>query len=207
MGKAWVPIKEVPLAQVVGLFEGRAQAERAIDHLLDMGYHAEDLGYLVRERDESGQIVVDGGDIDEDSGHGAGSAGEEAVKGVSGGAVGGAAVGAGAGLLASAGMLLVPGIGPFLAAGTLTATMGGAVAGGAGGAVLGGAAGAIFGAVTEDDADQPHEISAFYREGVERGKALVTIDVADDEAMEAVEMLRSIGAHKADVYGETGWVT
>ena len=95
-------------------------------------------------------------------------------------------------------MLLVPGIGPFLAAGTLAGTLGATAVGAAGGAVVGGAAGAIFGATSEDD------IGAHYRESVNRGGALVTVDVTQDQQNEVAEVLRNAGATKVDFYDD-GW--
>jgi hypothetical protein len=185
------------MTEVVGLFDSRYEAERAIDELYALGYSDREVGFI--NRHDEGDYDSDGigaaGEVDK-----AGTAGDEAAKGAAGGAVGGAAVGAGAGLLASAGMLLVPGIGPFLAAGTLAGTLAASAAGAAGGAVLGGVAGAIFGPTTND------EYSDYYREGVDRGGALVTIQAVEGRESEAAEALRTAGAKKVDLYGEGGWM-
>jgi hypothetical protein len=190
------------VSEVVALFSTRDEAERAADELLARGYDAERIGYVDRYRDETGEIVSDedyfGNEDYEQS-----EVVEETTKGVAGGAIGGAAVGAGAGLLASAGLLLVPGIGPFLAAGTLASTLGAAGVGAAGGGVLGGAAGAIFGAVEDDEPDD--ETAGFYREGVSQGRALLSVDVDDGDAMEVASLLRASGAERTDVYGDEGW--
>jgi hypothetical protein len=178
------------MTEVVGLFDSRHEAERAIDNLYALGYGDSEIGFINRQED----------DYDTETLGRPGSAGDESVKGAAGGAVGGAAVGAGAGLLASAGMLLVPGIGPFLAAGTLAGTLAASAAGAAGGAVLGGAAGAIFGPTTND------EDSDYYREGVDRGNALVTVQAVAGRESEAADALRAAGAKKVDQYGEGGWV-
>jgi hypothetical protein len=166
------------------------EAQRAIDSLDAMGYDASSVGYLDKQSD--------GVDVDTDAGP---EVAEEGAKGVAGGAVGGAAVGAGAGLLASAGIALIPGIGPFLAAGTLLGTLGATAAGAAGGAVLGGAAGTIFGAAKDGD-----EHSTYYRQGVDEGGALVTVNVNNGSTSEVTSLLRDSGAKKVDVHGETGWV-
>jgi len=188
------------MSEVVALYPTRSEAERATDELLARGYDAERIGYLDRYRDESGDIVTDESYFaDDPDSHS--NVIDEATKGAAGGAVGGAAVGAGAGLLASAGMLLVPGFGPFLAAGTLAATLGGAGIGATGGGMVGGVTGAILGAVEDDD----DETSRFYREGVAQGQALVSVDVDDDDAMEAASLLRATGADRVDVYGDEGW--
>ncbi len=178
------------MTEVVGLFDSRHEAERAIDDLYALGYSDREIGFINRQEDDYET---------EDLGK-SGSAGDEAAKGAAGGAIGGAAVGAGAGLLASAGMLLVPGIGPFLAAGTLAGTLAASAAGAAGGAVVGGVAGAVFGPSTND------EYSSYYREGVDRGNALVTVAVVKGRESEAAEALRAAGAKKVDQYGEGGWM-
>lgn len=194
------------MTQVVGLFDSRRAAEGAVDELYSLGYDATNVGYVDRRRDESGEVITDDAYADDAYVVDTGSAGEEAAKGAGGGAVGGAVVGAGAGLLASAGLLLVPGIGPFLAAGTLAGTLGATAAGAAGGAVLGGAAGAIFGAVSEDGTSAHDDISTHYRQGVDRGSSLVTVEVMDGREDEAAEILRAAGAEKVDVYGDEGWM-
>ena len=187
------------MSEVVGLFESREMAERALDELESLGYDASEIGFVDRYRDGSGEIVTDPDfSVDTDATD-TGSTAEEAAKGAGGGALGGAAVGAGAGLLASAGMLLVPGIGPFLAAGTLAGTLGATAVGAAGGAMVGGAAGAIFGATEDGDT------ATYYREGVERGDSLVTVDVTPGREHEVAEVLRDGGATKVDLYGENGW--
>ena len=176
------------MREVVALFATRMDAERAINSLEAMGYDASSVGYLNRHRDE---VDYDGPD----------DVAAEGAKGAVGGAVGGAAVGAGAGLLASAGMLLVPGIGPFLAAGTLLGTLGATAAGAAGGAVIGGVAGTIFGAATDDD-----EHARYYREGVEEGGSLVTVNLVDEDTSQVSSVLREMGAKKVDVHGDSGWI-
>lgn len=187
---------------MVALFSTRSEAERVTDELLVRGYDPERIGFLDRYRDETGEIVTDEEYFDDDAFEQS-EVLDEATKGVAGGAVGGAAVGAGAGLLASAGLLVVPGIGPFLAAGTLAGTLGAAGLGAASSGVLGGVAGAIFGAVDDDEPDD--KVSGFYREGVTQGRALLSVDVDDAEAMEVASLLRARGAERTDVYGDEGW--
>jgi hypothetical protein len=94
---------DAAMTEVVGLFESRHQAERAVDELHSMGYDADTVGYVDRHRDEQGEIVTDEGHTHETDRADTGSAVDEAAKGAGGGAVGGATVGAGAGLLARPG--------------------------------------------------------------------------------------------------------
>lgn len=191
------------MIEVVALYSTRSEAERAVDELVARGYDPERIGYLDRYREESGDIVTDEGYFaDDDYEHS--NVIDETTKGAAGGAVGGAAVGAGAGLLASAGLLLVPGFGPFLAAGTLAATLGGAGIGATGGGMVGGVTGAILG-VVQDEEYTDDEISRFYRAGVGEGRALVSVDVGEADAMEAAGLLRAAGAERVDVHGDEGW--
>lgn len=191
------------MTEVIALFDDRVAAERAAADLYTRGFDAGSVGYIDRPRDEGGAVITDP-DYEYAEDDTTGTAGEEATKGAAGGAVGGAAVGAGAGLLASAGMLLVPGIGPFLAAGTLAGTLGATAAGAAGGAALGGAAGAIFGAASDDDGAD--EQARYYRQGVDRGSALLSVQLVDTQVNEVADVLREAGADRVDVYGDQGWV-
>lgn len=189
------------MAEVVGLFESRMEAERAVSDLYARGYDDTNIGYVDRSIEEG----TDYEGVDHENDDDTGTMGEETAKGAGGGAVGGAAVGTGAGLLASAGMLIVPGIGPFLAAGTLATTLGAAAAGAVGGAVVGGATGAIFGAAEGND-NYDHDTSTQYREGVARGGSLVSVEVADGGELEASDALRAAGATEVNAYGDDGWV-
>ena len=193
------------MSEVVGLFPSRAEAERAISELSARGYDAEDLGYVDRFRNETGEVVTDADHIDDDFADEDHEVAHEAGRGAAGGAVGGAAVGAGTALLASAGLVLVPGIGPFLAAGTLAGVLGSAAVGAAGGAALGGAAGAIFGAV-DDHEHADHETSRHYRDRVSEGETMVSVNGDDASDVEITEVLRMAGASRVDVYGGEGWV-
>ena len=186
------------MSEVVGLFPTRVEAERAIDEMTARGYEVDTMGVMDRHRDADGNVIVDD---DYDVAHD-GEVVEEAGKGAAGGAVGGAAVGAGAALLTSAGLLLVPGVGPFLAAGTLAGTLGATAVGAAGGAVLGGATGAIFGA-TDDDL---HETSRYYRDGVDAGQTLVSVNASGLHAEEVTDILRATGAARVDHYRDEDWV-
>ncbi len=190
------------MSEVVGLFASRSEAESAAGELLSRGYNADSLGYLDRLRDERGEVIVDP-DYDIEGQESRSDGDEEAGKGMAGGAVGGAATGAGAALLASAGLLAVPGIGPFLAAGTIAGTLGATAVGAAGGAVVGGATGAVVGATT-DDADD--ETAAYYRSGIDRGNAMVTVDVRDGRETEVAEVLRSAGADRVETYADDRWL-
>lgn len=102
-------MRDTATTDVVGLFENRQEAERAVDDLYSLGYDADRVGYVDRYRDDHGEETR--GNTDPERGYGdepshdrTEDVADEAVKGAGGGAVGGAAVGAGAGLLAAAGI-------------------------------------------------------------------------------------------------------
>lgn len=99
---------------VIGVFENRQQAEKAVDELQKQGFQKTDIS-VAGKRD------------------GEGARGE---GGVGRGATWGAGIGAAAGLLATAGAITVPGLGPLIAAGPLAAALGGAATGGVAGALI-----------------------------------------------------------------------
>src|SRR5438045_3978774 len=156
---------------MVGVFEDRSQAERAIDELHRAGFTDEQIGFAVRDQDGGSDVHV--------RGHGS-NAGEGAV----GGMLAGAGIG---GLIAAAASLLVPGFGPVLAGGILAATLGGAAIGAAAGGILG----ALIGlGVPEDEA-------RYYESEFNAGRILVTVK-ADGRFNEARDIMYRLGAYDVD---------
>lgn len=134
-----------PRSTVVGVFDNRAQAERAIGELRAAGFRDDQIGMAMRNHEATGTLAHDEG----------GNAG--------GGAVTGAVAG---GVLGALAALLIPGVGPVLALGTLGGTV---LAGAAAGAGLGAIAGALIGAgVPEDEA-------TYYEGEFQQGRAIVTV--------------------------------
>ena len=155
---------------VVGVFEHRDDAERAIDELHRAGFTDEQIGFIVRDGDHTTRDVTTG----------TSQAGEGAV----GGMLAGAGIG---GLIAAAASLLVPGFGPVLAGGILAATLGGAAIGAAAGGILG----ALIGmGVPEDEA-------RYYESEFTAGRMLVTVK-ADGRFNEARDILYRFGAYDVD---------
>ena len=183
---------------IVGLFHERITADKAIESLLEDGVDRDRIGVIVRESGDTSAEreteTVKKTDV-----------GAEASRGAAGGAIGGGATGATVGLLTSIGMLAIPGAGPFLAGGTLAATFAGAGVGAAGGTVTGGIVGAILGAADDDHGTVTVE-RPVYREGLERGGAIVTVDCEDDETDEFRARMEDLGAAETDVYRET-WLS
>jgi len=105
---------------ITGVFEARADAERAVNQLRSLGIPQEEIG-LIAPGYSSGtaERAVPVTDT-EDSGMG------KAMGAAVGGAMG-AAGGATLGLAAAS--LAIPGVGPFIAAGPIMAALGGAAVG------------------------------------------------------------------------------
>jgi uncharacterized protein (TIGR02271 family) len=148
----------------VGVFENRADAEKAIEDLHRAGFRDSQIGIVAREK---GRVTKKT------------SKGEEthAGEGAAAGAVAGAGVGALVGLGIAAGV--IPVIGPAIAGGTLAVVLANA----AGGAALAGAAGALIGlGIPEDDAK-------YYERELKAGRTIVTVR-ATTRLEEAREILR-----------------
>src|SRR2546421_8405330 len=136
-------------ATVVGVFEDRAAAERAIEELRQAGFNDDQIGYVVRDNRGTTDTVPGGQKT---------LAGEGAATGaISGGVVGG--------VLGAAAALLIPGFGPAIAGGILATTLGGAA--------IGAAAGGIIGALT--GLGVPEEEARYYQREFEAGRTIVTV--------------------------------
>jgi len=155
---------------VVGVFEDRVLAERALDDLHRAGFSDDDIGFVVRDltTTEANPDMIQ----------------RETAAGAATGAVGGGVVG---GLLGAAAALLIPGLGPALAGGILAVTLGGAALG----AVAGSFAGALMGFGI------PEEEAIYYQNELEMGRIIVTVK-AGEHHQEALEILRHNGAYDAD---------
>ncbi len=168
------------MTNVVGLFETRDQARRAVEALKATGLDSEDMSIMMRDRSLAEEVAED-----------TGADNSEAV-GV--GALGGGVLGGMAGLLVGLGAITIPGIGPFLAAGPIAA----ALTGMAVGATAGGVAGAlIHHGVSEEEA-------GFYSSAVERGGILITVKTAKNREDEVHRILKENGM-KDTKYHQTQW--
>lgn len=171
---------------IIGVFNGRGDAENAITSLHDLGISNDDISYLAL--DKEGEVVVD------DNASAAGKAASSAGAG----AVTGGVIGAIAGLVVANGIL--PGLGTLFVAGPIATALGltGAAATTAAGALTGAAAGGVIGAlgslgVNEDDA-------RVYEERIKSGGVAVaaTIDTVDESA--AHDVFSNHGAEEVHAY-------
>jgi len=154
---------------VMGVFENRSQADRAVDALRRAGFQADRIGVVAR--DAKGTVTTSG-------------TGEEtyAEEGAIAGAVAGAGIGGLVGLGVIAGV--IPVIGPAIAAGTLGTILLNA----AGGAAIATVTGALIGLGI------PEEEAQYYESELQSGRYLVTIQ-ADNRSAEAWSILQQFGAY------------
>lgn len=157
---------------VVGVFEDRALAERALEQLHQAGFSNDQVGFAVRD-----QTVREG--VPTFAEQETETAPAAATGAVSGGVIGG--------LLSAAATLLIPGFGPAIAGGILAATLSGIALG----AVAGGFLGALIALGI------PEEEAHHYQREFEAGRIIVTVR-ADDRIIDALDILRRNGALEAN---------
>jgi len=162
---------------VVGVFEDRLAADRAIEELRRAGFREDQIGAAMRHAEGTVDATVD--ETEGESHAGAG-------------ALTGALAGLGLGALAGLGVLsgVIPVIGPAIAAGTLGVILSNAAAG----AGIAGLVGALIGAGVPE-----HEAN-YYQSEFEAGRTIVTV-TADGRADEAMAILRRHGAYDMSTRG------
>jgi hypothetical protein len=178
------------MSTVAGIFNSRADAERAIELLRSAGIAEDRISLLTPG---ASQKELDEVPTTETEQPGMG----KALGGTVGGALG---VAGGLSIGAAAASLIVPGVGPIIAAGLV-----GAALLGAGGA----ATGAAVGGALEDSMARglPHDELFVYEDALRRGRSVVIV-VADDEPQaESVRgVLSQTGAESVDAAREEWWV-
>jgi hypothetical protein len=152
---------------VVGIFEDRYEAERAVDELEHSGFSHRDVGFAIRGHDAvEGGMITDAVGAKDTTG---------AVAGIATGAVAG-------GLLGALAAVIVPPLGPVLLGGMLATGAGFAGAG----AVVGGLLGAMTGlGISEEEAQ-------YYEKQFHEGKAILTVR-AGEHADQVVQIIRRHG--------------
>jgi uncharacterized protein (TIGR02271 family) len=167
---------------VVGVFEDRQQADKAVSALMKAGFRQDQIGVAMRHTEGK-----------------AGAASDEAEGSHTGsGAMTGALTGLGLGALAGLGVLagVIPVVGPAIAAGTLGVILSNAAAG----AGIAGLVGALIGAGV------PEHEAKFYHDEFEAGRTIVTVN-ANGQADEATAILRKFGAYDMSTRGTTAAMT
>lgn len=166
----------------IGVFTERAAADAALEELREVGFPADQLGFVVRDREatEHTTMPTDIAEI-------------KSMPATATGAMGGGLIGGIAGAAAS---LLVPGIGPALAGGILFATLAGAAMG----AFAGGFAGSLI------HLGIPEEEARRYQDLLTSGHTIVTVYTPDrtldrtyGRYEEALRILAKHGAYNSAV--------
>ncbi|BAF59124.1 MAG: hypothetical protein HPY89_03575 [Pelotomaculum sp.] len=163
------------LKTVLGLFDSREQAERAVSALRGSGFH-EEISILAADRGKAANAEKTGRP-------GTAAAGEGSVAT---GATAGGVLGGLTGLAMGAGALAIPGIGPVIAAGPIAGLISGAATGGIAGGLI--------------DWGIPAERGKFYEEKVREGKILASIRTDEKKVDQAASILRQNGARDVEVH-------
>ena len=176
---------------IAGIFDSRADAERAVHGLQSAGIANDRIAFLTPgTSDEAVESSVPVTDTEQP---GMGKA--------MGGAVGGAIGVAGGGTLGAAvASLLVPGVGPVIAAGVV-----GAALLGIGGAATGAAAGAALESGLAEGLSRDELY--LYEDALRNGRSVVIAFAEDDDAEERIHnVLAQAGAESIDAARETWWL-
>jgi hypothetical protein len=147
---------------VIGLYSNRAEAERAVQELVNEGFSKDTISVVAPGSAKDSPHLGPLNEVGSDPGPG-----------------GGAAVGGFAGFLAGMAALALPGIGPVLAVGPFAA--------GLMGAGIGAAAGGIAGALKGHGV--PEEHATRYSEAVGKGDCLVMVHSDSGRVVQAVDIL------------------
>jgi len=161
---------------VGALFEGREDAESAINALKARGFRGDQIGIALRDRTAQGELIQD--------------TGSKAADAAATGAVSGGLLGGVVGFLVGVGALAIPGIGPIVSAGVLTTVFGAAGATALAGAGIGAATGGIVGGLI--GMGIPETEATYFETGFRKGHVLVTVN-AGNRIGEAVDVLQQYG--------------
>jgi hypothetical protein len=150
---------------IVGVFQDRVQAEKAVHDLEAAGFNENQIGFAIRRPGEQGEPKLN---IDESQG--ASPLGKVPLTGAATGGVVGGVVGA-------VTALLIPGIGPVLAGGILAGVLGGAVVGAAAGDMVG----------TFVGMGMAEEQAKYYEQEFKEGRALLIVNTTDPQLQRRAE--------------------
>jgi len=160
------------LKTVVGLFDSREQAEKAVSSLRGRGFY-EEISVLAADKNRAG------GDTER---YRTDTGGGSVASGVSAGSV----LGGLAGLAMGAGALVIPGVGPIVAAGPIAGLLSGAATGGIAGGLI--------------DWGIPSERGKYYEGKVKEGKILASVRTDETKINDAARIMRENGAHDVETH-------
>ena len=165
---------------VFGIYRSAAEAERAVDELVGVGFPSANISVLLQDyrgtRDFAHQKET------------------KAPEGTATGVTTGGVIGGALGVLAGIGALSIPGLGPFIAAGPIMAGLAGLGVGGA----VGGIIGALVGmGIPEYEAKR-------YEGRLKTGGVLLSVHCDTSKEIDrAKELLKRTGAEDVASTGET----
>jgi hypothetical protein len=164
---------------VFGIYPTVAQAEAAVDTLVNEGFFNDDISVLLPDNQSSKDFAHEK--------H------TKAPEGTTTGVAAGGTLGGALGLLAGIGAIAIPGVGPFIAAGPIMATLAGIGVGGA----VGGLVGALAGlGIPEYEAKR-------YEGRIKSGGVLLSVHCdTSDEIKRAKQILERTGAEDISSAGE-----
>jgi hypothetical protein len=164
---------------VFGIYPSVAQAERAVDTLIQERFSNADVSVLLPDHQSSKEFAHEK--------H------TKAPEGTTSGVAAGGMLGGTLGLLAGIGALAIPGLGPFIAAGPIMAALAGVGVGGA----VGGLVGALVGmGIPEYEAKR-------YEGRVKDGGVLLSVHCdTSEEITRAKDLLKRTGAEDIASSGE-----
>jgi uncharacterized membrane protein len=159
---------------VVGMFDSREPAERAIHRLMDQGIARDSISIAMKDVREATSISESTGTHD------------LSAEGATAGAVSGAGVGALVGIALVGSTVLLPGLGAFVIGGPIAAALTGAGIGAASGGLIGGLIGA---GIPEDEAHH-------YAAGIEKGGIFVSAHIPEGQVAEARRIFDEEGSRR-----------
>jgi len=164
---------------VFGIYPSAAQAERAVDTLVQERFSNADVSVLLPDNQSTKEFAHEKN--------------TKAPEGTTTGVATGGTIGGTLGLLAGIGALAIPGVGPFIAAGPIMGALAGLGVGGA----VGGLVGALVGmGIPEYEAKR-------YEGRVKNGGVLLSVHCdTSDEIKRAKELLKRTGAEDISSTGE-----
>jgi hypothetical protein len=175
---------------VAGIFDSRADAERAIQQIQSLGIPNDRIALLTPEMSKKQVEQEVPTDDTEAPGEG------KVLGGVVGGAMG---IGGGASLGMATASLIIPGVGPVIAGGIL-----GAAILGVGGTATGMAVGEALDEALMDGL--PHDELYVYEQALRRGRSVVIAFADDEETAERVrDAFENARAESIDVARENWW--
>ncbi|RJQ30059.1 MAG: hypothetical protein C4589_04030 [Peptococcaceae bacterium] len=159
---------------VLGLFDSRDKAEKAVTELRNRGFYEEISIVAADKKGKEADRPQDANRMD----YGEGSI---ATGVTTGGVLGGLA-----GLAMGVGALVLPGIGPIVAAGPIAGLLSGAATGGIAGGLI--------------DWGIPAERGKFFESKVKEGNILASVRTDEKKVDEAARILRQAGAKDVETH-------